>query len=311
MKTMRHIDTRATAALLGAIVCWSAVPLFLKYFTAYIDGWTSNGIRYPFAALVLFPWLLHEWRQRRLSKKVFKAAMVPASINFVGQVLWAWTPYYIDPGLMAFLVRISVLWAVLGSFFLFYDERRLLGSWIFWIGFIMVVVGFLFMSLFGSNRISDNSVYFTGIVLVFFAGIFWAGYQVSVRKYMSQIDSRTAFGVISAYTAVGLFVFMFLFGRPQQVLQAPLSVFLLILLSGLVGIAGAHTLFYVAVKKLGVAIASTSNLLSAFITAFISFFLYHERLTWIQWIAGIGLVVGSFFLVRAQKSLIHRPADKT
>jgi drug/metabolite transporter (DMT)-like permease len=308
---MRHIDPRATAALFGAIVCWSAVPLFLKYFTGYIDGWTSNGIRYPFAAIILLPWILHEWHKGHLRRKVFRAAIVPAAINFVGQVLWAWTPYYIDPGLMAFLVRISILWAVLGSFVLFYDERRLIKNPVFWTGFVLVVAGFIFMSFSGKVKTADISTFLTGIILVFFTGIFWAGYQVSVRKYMSEIDSRTAFGVISSYTAVGLLLVMFLFGNPREALEAPVSVQLLILLSGLIGITGAHTLFYVAVKRIGVAIASSSNLLSAFITAFFSFFLFNERLSLVQWFAGIGLVIGSLFLVRAQKSLINNDADKT
>ena len=294
----KKIDTIGTSALVGAVVCWSTVPLFLKYFTGYIDGWTANGLRYPFAALLYIPWLISFWHKGMLSARMWKLALVPAGINLVSQVLWAWTPYFIDPGLMAFLVRLSTVWTVIGSFLLFADERSLLKSSLFWSGFILAMGGFVAMILGGPSTFGRSTV--IGIIMVILTSIGWAGYQLSVRRNMQHIDSRAAFGMISLITAGGLLLGMFSFGQPHQALQMPAGVFVLVFLSGLVGIAMAHLLFYVALKRVGVAIASSTNLVSAFITALFSRVLFHEVLTWTQWTAGMALVVGGILLTRAQ-----------
>ena len=59
---------------------WSATPLFLKYFTDpasdhYVDGWTSNGWRYGFAALLWLPTVLYFVFHK--TKKLPKDALPP------------------------------------------------------------------------------------------------------------------------------------------------------------------------------------------------------------------------------------------
>ena len=301
MKKTHHIDVVATLALFGSILCWSTVPLFLKYFTPYIDAWTANGLRYPFAALVLIPWLIAERRKKRFSRQAWKLAALPAVINFFSQILWAWAPYFIDPGLIAFLVRLSALWAVIGSFILFADERSLAKSSSFWIGFVFAALGFTLLSLGDTQGLQgDRGI---GILIVVLASVFLAAYQLSVRRNLSHLDSRTAYGMVAVLTSSGLFVAMLGLGNTADLAVLPLRIYGLVFLSGLIGMVGAHVLFYTAIKKLGVAIASSANLLSAFITALFSRFLFDERLNLVQWIAGIILVLGCFYLTRSQRRL--------
>ena len=296
---MKHkIDPVATLALTGSILCWSTVPIFLKYFTSFIDGWVANGMRYPFAALLYIPWLIAFRRAGKLSRHAWKLALLPASINIVSQILWAWTPYFINPGLIAFLVRLSTLWTVLGSFILFKDERALVRSWMFWAGFFFAICGFIMMALGTHHSFGKATV--TGIVLVLLTSIGWAGYQLSVRRNMQNIDSRVAFGMISFLTSIGLLSCMFIFGDTNRAVQMPLHVTVLVFLSGLIGIAAAHLLFYIAIKRIGIAIASSANLASAFLTAAFSRFLFHETLTSLQWLAGAGLIIGGILLTRSQ-----------
>ena len=297
-----NIDIKATLALAGSVLCWGVVPLFLKFFSPYIDGWTANGYRYPIAAMLYLPILLSFHRRYPGSLgAVFHLALLPASINLVGQCLWAWTPYFIDPGLMAFVARLSTLWAVLGSFLLFPDERRLLKSLLFWLGFALAVAGFVTMTLTGNQPVAGAT--FVGLVLVFTCSLFWAGYSLTVRRNMHAVDSRIAFGMISLLTSVGLLGLMYGFGEPTAVTRIPAHISLLIAISAFLGIGSAHVLFYVALKRVGVAIASSVNLAGAFITALLSKFLFQEKLTTYQWMAGIGLVIGALLLTLAQTKL--------
>lgn len=299
----RQIDTTATMALLGSVLCWAIVPLFLKYFTSFVDGWVANGLRYPIVALLYVPWLIAFARKGQLTSRMWKLALLPAIINTISQAAWAWAPYYIDPGFMAFLVRLSILWTVLGSFILFQDERRLLKSSQFWMGFLLALGGFILLT-FSGNPFSTKSTTI-GIILVLFTSIGWAGYQLSVRRNMQEIDSRAAFGMISVITSFGLLVFMFSFGKINQIVVLPPHVSILIIVSGIIGIGAAHLLFYIAVKRIGVAISSSANLASVFITALLSRLLFNEILLPAQWTAGIVMILGGVLLTQAQVHVIR------
>ncbi len=297
----RQIDRAATGALIGTLFFWGIVPLFLKYFTDYIDGWTANAIRYPFSAFLYLPWLWIAYRRGKLTKQTWKLALLPVLFNLIGQTLWAWTPYFIDPGLMSFLSRLSVLWVVLISFLLFRDERTLIKSTHFWLGLSLVVIGFMGMIL-GDNHTFGGTTA-VGIAMIFFCSIFTAGYQVFVRYNLRHVDSRTAFGMVSSLTSIGLIGTALGFGHPEQAFQLPSTVLLLILISSFLGIALSHFLFYFAVKRLGVAICSSTNLTGAFVAALGSLLIFKETLTPLQWLAGIILITGSMILIRSQKDM--------
>lgn len=296
------IDLKATLSLIIAILCWSAVPLFLKYFTTYIDAWTANGYRYPFAAALFVPWLIIFYRQDKLNTYVCKKAILPASVNLIGQSLWAWAPYFINPALQAFIVRLSVVWVVIGSFILFPDEREVIKSKRFWGGVLLTVSGFIGIILCGSELPKESTLF--GIIIIVICSIFWALYNLTVRRNMNSIDSRLAFGVISLYTAFGTLILMFLLGKPNALFSLPGKINFFVFLSALIGIATAHVFFYVALKRIGVAIAASFNLLSPFITAVFSMILFEEILTDFQWGAALFLVSGAIMLLWAQEKMI-------
>jgi drug/metabolite transporter (DMT)-like permease len=74
-----------TLTLLG----WSSTPLFLRHFVASIDAWTSNGVRYGFAALLWLPALLWAASRGTLPKGLLRAALLPSLFNCLGQVAFA------------------------------------------------------------------------------------------------------------------------------------------------------------------------------------------------------------------------------
>ncbi|MBN1542407.1 DMT family transporter [candidate division KSB1 bacterium] len=291
----------AYAALFGSVFFWGSVPLFLKHFTGYIDAWTANGVRYPFAALVLLPWLWREYRTGRLVAAHWRLALLPAVFNLCGQILWAWTPYFVDPGLISFLVRLSTLWVVIGSFLLFADERAVIRQALFWGGLFLALSGFVLMVRGGGEPLGGGER--LGIVLVVLCSLFLAVYQLFVRRFLSTIDARTAYGMVSSLTSVGLLTLMFSVGRPQQLATMPAISLALLLLSGLVGLVIAHILFYTAIKHFGVALTSSVNLLSALVTAVASRFLFDERLTPLQWLAGLLMLGGCLLLVTVPRRL--------
>ncbi len=296
---------KATILLFLSLLCFGMIPLFLKYFTPYIDGWTANGYRYLVAAVLYLPFLPRKNHAKEGGRNVWKYALIPTAFNIILQSAWAWVPYYINPGLMGFLGKSTVIWSVTGSFIIFSDERPLLRSKRFWWGLLIATTGFTGLSL-GGGTIPRGGTLF-GIGLVMIACMFMSGYMLSVRYYFKNTNSRTAFSVIALYTSIGTLITMMIFGEPLAFTELPLNINLLIVLSGIIGIGLAHVLYYAAQKVLGSAIASSTTLFSAFYTAVLSYFIFDEKLTALQWASGLLLTAGGMLLLAAQNKV--KPVD--
>ena len=297
------IDVKGTGAVLLAVLITSTIILFLKYFTVYIDAWTANGLRYSMVVLIYLPWLLFARRRGFFNRRTVKLALVPAGFNLLHQVFWAFTPYFVDAGIIGFLVRISTLWAIIGSFIFFSDERLLLRSFYFWAGVIFNIAGFTGIVIGGNHTLSGTTT--IGILLILICSILWAGYNISVRHFFRETDPKTAFGTVASLTYPGLFLLMFSVGNPSRVWAAPSYILPLILISGILGLAIKHVLIYTAIKRLGVSITATVGLSSSFITALLANLLFAESLTRFQWAGGAVLVLGSGILIWAQKDFVR------
>ena len=303
-----RISVVGTMCILGALICWGSVPLFLKHFTAYIDGWTANGLRYPLAMLVWLPWLVAMVRRGERPVRFYVRALVPAVVNLGGQCLWAWAPYFIDPGLLAFVIRLNVIWAIIGALLLFPEERGVLGSRAFWGGLALGVGGFSVIGYYGGALAGGTTG--LGIVITVACSVLWGLYGVTVRWSMRGVDSREAFALIGGYTALGTMALMVGLGEPGRALAMPPASMGLLLLSAVVGVSAAHVLYYMAIARMGVSICSGASLLSPFLTAWASWWLYGEQLKEQQWLGGVALVVGAAGVLWAQQHVARAPIDR-
>lgn len=307
---MRTADARSTAS--GAafaaftLVGWSSVPLFLKYFTSYIDAWTANGWRYGLSALFWTPLLIVASRRKKLPPGLWKAAIVPAIVNCSGQCCFAWAPYYIDPGLMTFMLRFQIVFVAFGAYLLFPAERGVIGSPMYWLGVLAAFGGSLGVCLFGQGLPTGTTAF--GIFLAIAAGILFGGYSLSVRYFMSQVRSAIAFGAISQYTACALLIIMLTVGRDHGLDAWTMTggQFGMLALSALMGIALAHVFYYAAIARLGVAVAAGMILLQPFLTGASSYFLFGERLTGLQWLSGAAAMAGAAVMLRTQHRMSKR-----
>ncbi len=285
-------------ALMLSVFSSSTVPLFLKYFTPYLDAWTVNGYRYTVVFLVMLPVVIYFYHNNKYSKHLWKVALIPAFFNFTQQIAWAWSPYFIDPGLIGFLIKGTVIWSIAGSFIIFVDERHLMKSKMFWFGLFVAIMGFVGLSYYGNN-ISLSGTFF-GVILVLISSLFMASYGLAVKKYFNETNAIVSFSIIAFYTAIGTISLMFILGEPSKINEIPINILLLIAVSAFIGINVAHVLFYVALRHIGVTISYSVSLFSAFFTAILSYLLYGEKLSLFQWIAGTLIIVGGIITIWAK-----------
>ncbi len=289
-----------TLTIVLTLVAWSSVPLFLRHFVDLIDPWTSNGWRYGFSALLWAPVLVIGLLGGRLRPGLWRAAIVPSIVNAMGQVTFVCAHYQIDPGLLSFGLRSQIIFAAVGAYLLFPDERRVIRSWSYVLGVIVVMVGTSGALLMGKERPDVAAT--LGILLAIASGLLFAFYALAVRKYMRGTNSVVAFAVISQYTAAAMVVLMLLFGRRSGVeaIELERSEFLLLLLSAVIGIALGHVLYYMSIARLGVAISTGVLQLFPFMVAVASLFLFGEVLTTAQWISGSVAVAGAILMLSVQ-----------
>lgn len=304
----RGWDGRATAAILTTLVCWSSVPVFLRYFTQHLDAWTANGVRYPLSALVMAPFLLAAIRGGRLEPGIWSRALWPVFFNTVGQVLWAITPYFLDATRFGFLIRVSVIWAMMITLIFFPAERPLLASQRFWIGFVLAVIGFVGVTLAGGSAAGVAAG--KGVVIIVASSLFFAGYGATVRGRMKGDAPIHAFAVISLYTSSILFVLMLFLGDWRRIGALDGGQGVLLVISSLFGIALGHCCYYYALKRLGLLICASLGLIAPFMTGVLAtLFLPGEGLKPWQWLFGLCACGGSAMVLWTQ-DLLHKAKAK-
>ncbi len=294
--------TTVVLTLLG----WSSVPLFLKHFSHSIDAWTSNGWRYGFSAFLWAPVLLFIGVRGTKPARLWRAAIVPAIFNAVGQVLFTWAHYKIEPGLLTFGLRLQIVFVAVGAAMLFPAERRVVRSPVYIAGAALVLGGAMGTGLFGDEPLIGGS--FWGFMMAIASGALFAGYALSVRRCMAGIHPVVAFAAISQYTAGVMLILMFVFGERMgaTALDMATDQFALLLLSAVIGIALGHVFYYISIANLGVAVSAGVIQLQPFCVGAASYLLFGETLRALLWPCGLGGGGGAVGMLGVQRVMSER-----
>jgi drug/metabolite transporter (DMT)-like permease len=299
-----HKDSAALAAALGAVLCYGVTPVFLRHFIHDLDAWTVNGVRYTIGALFWLPFVVALLRdkesdsQARPRRGVWRDALIPSVINLFAQASWAITPYYLEAGVIGFVYKLHFLFTIVFGFILIREERPVVRDPWFIAGALVCFGGVAAMFL--QNVRLQGAQSAIGMTILIGSTILFGAYAVMVRRCMAGYPARLSFGVISLYTASGLLALMFVLGDYTALRNVELPMLALVGISAITGIAFAHVLYYRAIQGMG-AIVSTGLLMATpFVTLFGATLFLSERLSVLQAIGGLLVVIGGVMLVVAQ-----------
>lgn len=302
---------------------WSSVPLFIAYFSQSIDIWTSNGWRYGFSALLWAPVLVTALLGRGTPPGLWRAALLPAVFNALGQVAFTAAFYSIDPATATFGLRVQIVFVAVGAYLLFPSEREVLRQPASWAGIGMVLLGVIGTIAFRDpshevvRSVTGRAPPWIGVLLAVSSGLFFAAYGLAVRRCTHGFHPVTAFAAISQYTAAAMLVLMLIFARDTRTgapdfgagaWALPAGQFWLLLLSAVVGIALGHVFYYIAIARLGVAVSSGVIQLQPFLVAVAQYYLFNQLLTGRQLLSGVLAVCGALTLLGVQWSTGRKAA---
>ncbi len=305
------VSSSGLAAVLLTLLGWTTIPLFLYFFRHDIDAWTANGWRYAISAIIWAPWLIISHFRGTIPKGLWKAALVPSFWNAAAQVCFAWAPYYIDPPLMTFGLRLQIVFLAFGAAYMFPAERRVLRSPLF-VGFlVLALAGTLTTLAIDPDGLGKKNL--TGISLAIGSGVMYALYALGVRKHMVGMAPLKAFGAVSQYTALVLVVAMLVFapnhGADAITHLTPMKFFLLVL-SSVIGIGLGHTFYFYSIARLGLVVSAGVVQLQPITVSIASWFLFSKGMTGWQWTAGMIAVAGAVGMLIVQSMLSRAMAAK-
>lgn len=297
------------ALILTSLACWTTIPLFLRHFRDQIDGWTANGWRYGFSALLWLPLLVFAMHRGTMPRGLWRAALWPSLFNTAAQVCFGLAPYYVEPGLMTFSLRLQIVFVTFGAAMLFPAERTVIRKPGFLAGIAMVVVGTMLTVWLKPGGLGSGTA--LGVALSIASGLLYAGYALSVRATMHGMPPLLAFSAVSQYTAALMLVLMVVFARDVTtkehsmglgLLQMAPGQLIMLLLSAVIGIGIGHTAYFKSIQALGLAVSAGVVQLQPITVSIVAPFLFphDEHLTGAQWATGLLAVGGAATMLLTQ-----------
>ncbi|MDP9099678.1 MAG: DMT family transporter [Verrucomicrobiota bacterium] len=292
-------------AILATVVIWSTPSLFQFYLIRYYEPWSQNFYRYFVAFLAVLPFVLLRFRRDglQLDRTVFLACLIPSLPNVIHQITQTVALYHIGPGVYAIFGRSSVIFTALLALIFFPEERGIIRQWQFQLGTALGLVGAVGVVCFQEGWRAGH-VPLGGFAIAFIASFCWALYSVLVKRPSARLGPIRSFGVISFITSLLLLPLTVAFGKIDTPLRVDAGVNLILIVSAVTCISLAHVLYYVAIRKVGVALSQTLQLICPAGALGLSAFFSGERLTAAQlWSAGL-LLFGAYLAMR-----VKPPAD--
>jgi drug/metabolite transporter (DMT)-like permease len=300
-KEGRDTFLRGYAAIFATVLIWSTPSLFQFYLNRFYDPWAQNFYRYSVACVAVLPFVLYRFRQSgpRIDRGIFLACLIPALPNVVHQISQTVALSHMGPGVFAIFIRSSVIITTLLALIFFPEERWIIRQWQFQIGTLLGLAGAVGVLWFQPGR-EGGPIAWRGIAIAFSASFCWALYSVLVKRPSARLGPVRSFGLISFITSALLLPLTLAFGNIATPLQAGVRVNIILIISAVTCISLAHVLYYIAIRKVGVALSQTLQLLCPAGALGLSALFFGERLTTAQvWSAAI-LLLGAFLAMRVK-----------
>ena len=288
-------------AIFATVVIWSTPSLFQFYLIRYYEPWSQNFYRYLVAFFFVVPFVFVRFRAKggRLDGTAFLACLIPSLPNVVHQITQTVALYHMGPGVYAIFGRSTVIFTALLALIFFPEERRIVRQWQFQAGTALGLIGAIGVVCFQEGW-QAGATPLRGFLIAFVASFCWALYSVLVKRPSAMLGPIRSFGVISFITSFLLLPLTVVFGRIETPLRVDAGVNLILIISAVTCISLAHVLYYVAIKKVGVALSQTLQLICPAGAMALSAFLFGEHLTTAQlWSAAL-LLLGAFLAMRVK-----------
>jgi len=284
-------------AAYSAITVWALGLVLIKYLACYFQVFSQNFYRYSSAALTLLLLANSTGKGGGLFKReLLCRLLLPAFLVFLFQNAVVTGIYLTSTITAALILRLNVVLVNLFAYVLFREERRLIASKYYLLGFTLSLLGVVGVTLGGSSCEDYGFTIDMGASLVLLGTLFWALYLVSIKKLLAKNDPLSLSSIVFTESSILFFPLAMYSNGLKEIFYAPPEVIAILFFSGALSVGLGNWMNYIAIRELGVALPSTLGLLTPLLTAIFSYLLLGEMLTARQVIFG-GLIILGCLLV--------------
>jgi drug/metabolite transporter (DMT)-like permease len=280
---------------------WALAPIFIRQLSTIYDPHTQNLLRYASATLPLFV-ISIIWFRKDLftSFRGYKGMLGIAALNVLQQHVWTVGCAGSTATTAQFITKLSIVFVILFSFFLFHEERSVIKSRVYQFGTLLSFAG-------AAAVISDNPASIVPVLdfptlMLLATAVLWAAYTVWAKHFVMNVHPIPMFTVLSIYTTLGFAVLSPATGHTFTLVTAGWHPAVIGIVSGLIPIAWAHPSFHYAQKHLGSALCSSVALFNPLVTYAVALWVFpDEHLVLTQWLGAALLLLGTFLVLTAGK----------
>lgn len=286
--------TGVEISLFAVAVIWALNFSVVKSALSEIDPMSFNGLRFIFAAGIIWAVLIYRNQLFTIPKKDWLPLLGMGLLgNLIYQGLFIIGIDYTYAANAAVMLGTIPVWVALFSHFFHLERMNILKA----LGVIAAFAGILFIISGGSKPFSFGSETFLGDLIIIAAAVVWGGYTILSKSFLDRytpIQFSAIMGTIGS-------VVLFLIGLPNmlqlQWQNISAAAYGGVIYSGLLSIGVAYLIWNYGLQTVGAVHTATYQNLVPVLGLVFGVVLLNEKLTLLQYV-GAALVVMGIVLAR-------------
>ncbi|WP_445665386.1 DMT family transporter [Fodinibius sp. AD559] len=279
-------------------IIWALNFSVVKYSLVEIDPLSFNGLRFLFAAAIIWIVLFYRRQLFTIPKKDWLPLLGMGLLgNIIYQGLFIIGIDYTYAANAAVMLGTIPIWVALISHFFNLEQMNIFKT----LGVIAAFAGIVFIMSGGKDPFSMDSDTFFGDLIIIAAAVVWGGYTILSKSFLTRY-TPIQFSAIMA--TIGSIV-LFLIGLPKIVelewTNISAAAYGGVVYSGLLSIGVAYLIWNYGLQTVGAVHTATYQNLVPVMGLFFGIVLLNEQLTFLQY-TGSALVIAGIVLARWRKS---------
>lgn len=273
-------------------VSFSLIPIFALY--AYDNGVTTTTLlflRFAIATIIFFAYLFMKIKKWKIARKQLLSLILLGGILYMLQSTFYFSAVkYIPASLAALLLYLNPIFVAILSFFVNKEKVTKL---------LIVAISLSFMGIVLVLGTPAGKINLFGVLLASGAAIVYSIYIVLGDRVTKQLPPMITVSFIALFSSVSFFIvgtttqeLNFQFGKIGWIMVICVALFSTVI---------AMFTFFVGMNIIGPTKASILSMVEPVSTFILSAILFQEKMTFIQMIGGIIVLVGAILVVLARE----------
>ncbi|MDZ7658750.1 DMT family transporter [Fodinibius sp.] len=273
---------------------WALNFSIVKYSLAEIDPLSFNGLRFLFAAAIIWAVLLYRNQLFTIPKKDWLPLIGMGLLgNLIYQGLFIIGIDYTYAANAAVMLGTIPIWVALISHIFNLEQMNIFKT----LGVIAAFAGIIFIISGGNDSFSFSSDTFLGDIIIIGAAIVWGGYTILSKSFLTRYTPIQFSAIMASIGAIVLS----LIGLPNIIqlewTHISTAAYGGVVYSGLLSIGVAYLIWNYGLQTVGAVHTATYQNLVPVMGLFFGIVLLNEQLTFLQY-TGSALVIAGIILAR-------------